>query len=296
MSCPNFVEKIVGEFENNSPNLSIRITKRYDYGHYIVERWQMIQGKEVIPAIFARPKGKERVPFVLYNHSHGGDFTQGKSELIEGASYLQQPSFLDEMMELGVAVGTIDMIGFEERSSLKESELFKEYLVQGKTLWGKRLEDNRCFLRAVLQREAIDENRVATIGMSMGGMMAWWMGILCEEITVVVDIAGQVPLEYLAKTHQLDRHGFYYYVPGFLEQTTTAQLQQELAAKKHLSLIGRDDRLCPYEGCFPLCEEIQQSVNEQGYATNFTYEFFDGGHEETKGMRVRWKEFLKNQL
>lgn len=70
-----------------------------------------------------------------YLHSHGGDFSVGKSELIHGAPYLASPSFAEVLTGMGYAVWSIDAWGFEERGGISESELFKQFLLTGKTLW-----------------------------------------------------------------------------------------------------------------------------------------------------------------
>ena len=49
-----------------------------------------LNGIETVPAYLARPpKVSGRVPAVLFDHSHGGGYTIGKKEFIEGRSYLQ---------------------------------------------------------------------------------------------------------------------------------------------------------------------------------------------------------------
>lgn len=42
---------------------------------------------------------------------------------------------------MGYAVWSIDAWGFEERGGISESELFKQFLLTGKTLWGMRIYD-----------------------------------------------------------------------------------------------------------------------------------------------------------
>ncbi|MBZ5798130.1 prolyl oligopeptidase family serine peptidase, partial [Burkholderia contaminans] len=80
-------------------------------------------------------------------------------------------------------------------------------------LWGMMLYDNRRLVDYMCQREDIDASRIATIGMSMGGLMAWWMAALDERIQVTVDICGQVDAHTLIAKRGLDHHGFYSYVP-----------------------------------------------------------------------------------
>src|SRR5215208_1461146 len=58
---------------------------------YVLERWVFdLNGIEAVPAFVARPRAlTARAPAVLFNHSHGGGYTIGKKEFVEGRSYLQ---------------------------------------------------------------------------------------------------------------------------------------------------------------------------------------------------------------
>ena len=55
---------------------------------YVLETWDLdLNGIENVPAYLARPRGLAgRAPAVLFDHSHGGGYTIGKKEFIEGRS------------------------------------------------------------------------------------------------------------------------------------------------------------------------------------------------------------------
>lgn len=235
-------------------------------------------------------------PLVVFNHSHGGNYLNGRNELVRSSSYLQQPSFAHTLTGMGYAVCCMDMRGFNERSGKTESELVKEMLWQGKVLWGMMLSDTRCLLDYMLSRSDIDNKRVATIGMSMGGLMSWWLAALDERIGVVVDICGQVDAHTLISKRGLDHHGFYYYVPGLLKHFTTLDIQTRIVPRPRLSLTGQHDRLCPMEGVHLLKEGLDQVYLAAGYPDNFKTIETTGGHMETVEMRKEWKQFLQQYL
>ena len=58
---------------------------------YVLETWRYdLNGLEPVPGYVARPKSATgRAPTIVFNHSHGGGYTIGKKEFIEGRSYLQ---------------------------------------------------------------------------------------------------------------------------------------------------------------------------------------------------------------
>ena len=71
-----------------------------------------------------------------------------------------------------------------------------------------RLYDDLALVDYLVTREEVDPKRLGTIGMSMGGMMSWWLAALDERIKVCVDLAGQADLETLVAGRG-NHHGFY---------------------------------------------------------------------------------------
>ena len=68
---------------------------------------------------------------MLFNHSHGGGYTIGKKEFIEGRSYLQPKPYAKELTDLGYVALCIDHWVFGERSHATELDTFKAMLWQG---------------------------------------------------------------------------------------------------------------------------------------------------------------------
>ncbi|WP_445668978.1 dienelactone hydrolase family protein [Niallia sp. FSL R7-0648] len=289
--------ELLGDYPH-AKDRKVQLIRREEKDNYVLESLMLqLNEEESVPAYVAKPLNKEGpLPIVLFNHSHGGDFEQGKEELLISNSYLQSPSFVEAITNLGYAVGSIDMWGFSERKGKLESELVKEMLLDGRTLWGMRIFDNIAFLDYLVERTDIDQNRVATIGMSMGGLMSWWMAALDDRIKVTVDIAAQVHIETLRQKRGLDHHGFYYYVPGFLKQFSTLAVQSLIAPRPRLSLVGKDDRMCPLEGVMLLDEELGKIYGKYDAKNQWNSQIVTGGHQETKEMRKQWENFLQKHL
>jgi Prolyl oligopeptidase family len=289
--------ELLGDYPH-AKDRKVQLIRREEKDNYVLESLMLqLNEEESVPAYVAKPLNKEGpLPIVLFNHSHGGNFEQGKEELLISNSYLQSPSFVEAITNLGYAVGSIDMWGFSERKGKLESELVKEMLLDGRTLWGMRIFDNIAFLDYLVERTDIDQNRVATIGMSMGGLMSWWMAALDDRIKVTVDIAAQVHIETLRQKRGLDHHGFYYYVPGFLKQFSTLAVQSLIAPRPRLSLVGKDDRMCPLEGVMLLDEELGKIYGKYDAKNQWNSQIVTGGHQETKEMRKQWENFLQKHL
>lgn len=279
-------------------HLSVTRLKEEEKESYILETLLMeINGSEKIPAYFVRPKNTDQKrPAVLFNHSHGGQYDRGKKELIESSAYLQQPSFAEELTRLGYSVLCMDMWAFGERQGKKESELFKEMLWNGQVMWGMMLYDSMRGLDYLASREDVDESRIATVGMSMGGLMSWWLSALDERVKVCIDIAGQVEAQALIRQRALDHHGFYSYVPGLLKQFQTADIQSLIAPRPHLSLVGDQDRMTPFEGLATIDQSLTNVYTQAGKPDHWKMSRFSCGHIETAGMRSELCAFLQTHL
>lgn len=295
MKTPEALKELLGQCDEVT--VSGKLLEQVDCGSYLVESLQLtLNTLETVPGIFAYPKGARKSPLVLFNHSHGGDFLHGKSELFHSAPYLQEPSFGETLLKMGYAVAAIDHFSFGERQGKAENDLVKEFLLTGRTLWGMRLFDSQNFLTYLCQRPEVDTARIATIGMSMGGFMSWWLASLDERIKLCVDIAAQASFERLIAERALSHHGFYLYVPRLLQYFSTAEIQSLIAPRLRLSLSGKGDKLCPVSGVAQLQKDLQAVYVQKQAPENFVSYSLTGGHQETKEMQMLWQQFLQEHL
>lgn len=291
------LKQLLGDLPTHK-QISVTLMKQEERDGYRLESLLLdLNGIEQVPAYVATPlHGEGPFPLVVFNHSHGGNYTNGRNEFVHSSSYLQQPSFAKALTEMGYAACSIDMWGFNERGGKTESELVKQMLWQGQVMWGMMLYDNIRMLDYMCQREDIDESRIATIGMSMGGLMAWWLAALDERIGVIVDICGQVDAHTLIAVRGLDHHGYYSYVPGLLKHFTTLDIQKRIVPRPRMSLVGRNDRLCPIEGVELLAKGLSEAYQAVGKAEHWQPVVCSGGHMETLEMRTQWQSFLAKHL
>lgn len=57
-------------------------------------------------------------------------------------------------------------------------------LLTGKVMWGMMIYDSLSALDYMQSRSDVQPDRIGTIGMSMGGLMAWWTAALDDRIKV----------------------------------------------------------------------------------------------------------------
>ncbi|WP_342414860.1 prolyl oligopeptidase family serine peptidase [Paenibacillus sp. FSL R10-2782] len=291
------LQALLGDLPADRPVTATLLKQEEQEGYQLESILLDINGIELVPAYIATPlQGNGPFPLVIFNHSHGGNYTHGRKEFIHSSSYLQQPSFAKTLTDMGYCACCIDMWGFNERGGKTESELVKEMLWQGQVLWGMMLYDNRRLVDYMCQRENVDASRIATIGMSMGGLMAWWLAGLDERIQVTIDICGQVDAHTLITKRGLDHHGFYSYVPGLLKHFTTLDIQKRIVPRPRMSITGQNDRMCPIEGVEHLAKGLLEAYQEAGHPEHWQPVIAGGGHMETLEMRTAWQSFLAEHL
>jgi acetyl esterase/lipase len=251
-----------------------------------------LNGIQPVPAYFVRPKNQTgRAPAVLYNHAHGGDYQLGKDELVEGRKELQKPPYADVLASAGCCALCFDAWAFGERGTRRESEIFKDLLWHGRVMWGMMVYDSLRAIDYLATRPDVDAARIATLGMSMGSTMAWWVAALDERVKVTVDICCLTDFQSLLETNHLKGHGLYYYVPSLLKHFTTARINALIAPRAHLSLAGNLDPLTPPDGLDRIDRELTAVYAAAGKPENWRLFRQDTGHEETPEMRaeaIRW--------
>jgi pimeloyl-ACP methyl ester carboxylesterase len=293
------LNQLLGDLPDRTRPIGARTVSREVREKYVLEKLVLdLNGIESVPAYFVRPLDiSGPVPIVLFNHAHGGDYILGKDELLVGRpTYLQSPPYAEFLTASGYATLAIDSWVFGERRGRSESETFKQMLWQGQVLWGMMVYDSLRAIDYLATRDDVDLTRLATLGLSMGSTMAWWVAALDERIKVCVDICCLTDFQSLIETRGLDGHGLYYYVPSLLKQFSTADINALIAPRPHLSLNGNFDRLTPPAGLDRVDAALREVYAELGAPEAWKLLRYDIGHFETAAMRAEIAAFLKRWL
>jgi hypothetical protein len=289
---------LMGRLPPRDRKVGARILSTEDRGTYVLETLVLdLNGEESAPAYFAKPKGASgRLPTVLFNHSHGGGYTIGKKEFIEGREYLGKPAYAEFLTSLGYNALCFDAWIFGERSGRAELDMFKDMIWHGRVLWGMMVYDALKAVDYLVSRPDVDAKRLATLGMSMGSSTAQWVGALDPRIKVVVDICCLTDWHTLVEVGGLRGHGIYYYVPDLLNHFTTAQMNALIAPRAHLSLAGTRDHLTPLAGLDVVDAELKKAYAASGKPGNWRLSRYDVGHQETPEMREEIRKWLTSHL
>jgi hypothetical protein len=265
---------------------------------YILETLRLdLNGLEEVPAYLARPEKVDGpLPSVLFNHSHGGNYSIGKKEFIEGREYLQDPPYAKVLTDMGYIGLCIDTWVFGERAHTSEMDMFKAMLWQDRVLWGMMVYDSLKAVDYLLTREDVAPTRIGTLGISMGSTMAWWLAALDERIAVTVDICCLTDLHTFLRAETLGAHGIYYYVPGLLNRFTTSDINALIAPRPHLALAGLQDKLTPVAGLDIVDANLQQVYGDWGKPEHWKLLRYDVEHMETEEGRKEIEAFLREHL
>jgi hypothetical protein len=289
---------LLGKLPPRNRPVSAKLISTEDRGSYVLEKLVLdLNGEEAAPAYFAKPKNASgKLPTVLFNHSHGGGYTIGKQEFIDGREYLGKPSYAEFLTSLGYNALCFDAWIFGERSGRPELDMFKEMIWKGRVLWGMMVYDALKAVDYLVTRPDVDAKRLGTVGMSMGSSTAQWAGALDQRLKVVVDICCLTDWHTLVEVGGLKGHGIYYYVPDLLENFTTSQMNAMIAPRAHLSLAGTQDHLTPLKGLDVVDAALQKTYADAGKPEHWKLLRYDVGHQETPGMREEIRKWFVTYL
>jgi hypothetical protein len=298
---------LLGDLPDRNRKISVEVVSTEEKPDYVLEKLILdLNGFEPVPAYFVKPKKLSgRVPAVLYHHWHGGDYKIGKDELLRGNRGQQKPPYAELITSMGWCALCVDAWVFGERfrppsgkepNSTHEHDTFKSMLWNGRVMWGMMVYDSIRALDYLVTRPEVDSARFATLGMSMGSTMAWWLAALDERVKVTVDICCLTDYQALIDINNLKGHGIYYYVPSLLKHFTSAQINALIAPRAHLSVAGNLDLLTPPAGLDRIDVELKKVYAAAGHPDRWRIVRQDVGHQETPEMRAEIAQFLKKHV
>jgi len=287
---------LLGDLPDRNRPIKARVVSSEDRPKYHLDKLILdLNGIEPVPAFYVTPLGanpNERRPTMLFHHSHGGGYTIGKNEFLEGRSYLFNPPYAEVVTSLGWNGLCCDTWVFGERATRTELDAFKDMLWHGQVLWGMMVYDSLRAMDYLTTRPDVDPARISTLGMSMGSTAAWYLAALDERVKCTVDICCLTDFQALIETNNLKGHGVYYFVPGLLKHFTTAQINALIAPRPHLGLAGELDPLTPPQGLDRIDAELKKVYAAAGHPERWKlFRSPNTKHQETSAMReeiVAW--------
>lgn len=287
---------LLGDLPRRDRKIGVESLGSEERPGFVLEKLVLdVNGIEPAPAYFVKPKNASgRMPAILFNHWHGGEYKLGKDEMLRPKTGI--PSWADAIAAQGWCALCMDMWAFGGRSTRTEMDIFKDMLWKGQVMWGMMVFDSLQGVDYLLTRPDVDGARIGTLGMSMGSTMAWWVAALDERIKICADICCLTDFQALIETHNLKGHGIYYYVPSLLKYFTTSQINALIAPRPHIGVAGNLDDLTPPQGLDRIDRELRAVYAKAGKPENWKLFRQDVKHVETPEMRAGILRFLTQHL
>lgn len=285
-----------------------RIAKREEAA-YTLEHFRFQNGLgDTVYGYLLLPKGVDfPAPALLYHHEHGGKYTLGKDAALRVRENGYAPGIA--LAEAGFIVLAIDAYGFGERETLgpggaaergasAEQTLFKQFLWQGRTLWGMMLHDDLCALAYLSSCCEVDAARIGTAGMSLGGSRSTWVAALDASVKAVVPISQLTRYRDFADSGSYRLHSIYYYVPGMLASGFDMEQIVALTAPRHqLILTGDSDPLSPISGIHKVMAYASEAYRQADAADKLELVLYEGvSHAYLPAMMEAMLAFFKRVL
>ena len=292
---------LLGDLPWNHRPKTPRLVRKEEHDGYTLERLVLdLNGAEDVPALLLIPeKRQEKAPGLLFIHWHAGMYDLGKEQLIKGVDV--QPAYAPVCAEKGIVTLAIDSWCFGERKHEQnggegEQDAFKLMLWRGQVLYGMMMFDEFRAMDYLASRPEVDTKRLGAFGMSMGSTKAWWLAALDPRLKVCMDVCCLTDYEELIKTHGLKEHGIYYYVPSLLKHFQTADINELIVPRAHLSVNGRRDPLTPPAGVEKIWDRLLPLYRKYGKESDCHIELFDCEHVELPEMRRLILEWMDREL
>jgi dienelactone hydrolase len=281
-----------------TPPMLLSIEKHEDYN---LERLVLdLNGIEPVPALLLIPhKRQAPAPGLLFIHWHAGMYDLGKEQLLRGVE--AQPAYASVCAQKGLVTLAIDSWCFgdrkhEEDGTIGEEDAFKLMLWRGQVLYGMMMFDELRALDYLASRPEVDSHRLGALGMSMGATKSWWLAALDPRLRTCMDVCCLTDYDELIRTRGLKEHGIYYYVPSLLKHFRTADINELIVPRSHLSVNGRRDPLTPPKGVEKIRDHLLPLYRKYGKESDVRIELFDCEHVELPEMRSLILEWIDQHL
>jgi hypothetical protein len=187
------------------------------------------------------------------------------------------------LVRAGYCVLAIDAWCFGERRE-DENATAKSLLLQGRTLWGMMLADERAALDYLETRREVDPRRIGCFGFSMGSTKAWWLAALDSRVRIAAGACGLTTYRALIEAGALNRHGIYFYVPGIMQVADVGDIVSLIAPRPFMSLSGEEDGASPLQGVMQVHREAGRIYRLLGARRNLVRRLYPAAHEFTDAM------------
>ena len=277
--------------------------------------------------------GKPPFPGVVVLHDHGGFYMWGREKVVAGdhehpiliafkKQYYSGRSIANELVYQGYAVIAIDMFywgerrfvlrddqiawrerpanitaqqiaDFNRRSGQHEQLIARALFTAGVTWPGVMLWDDLRTVDYLASRPEVDRNRLACVGLSVGGYRSFMLAALDPRIKAAVDVGWMTAFASQIKQNVNNTMGLVFVIPGMYRYFDQPDLAALVAPRALMVQMGSRDGLFPLSGIQAAYAKIDQCYRKAGAPDRQRCRLFDVPHQFNENMQPEAWEWLK---
>jgi dienelactone hydrolase len=274
-------------------------------------------------------------PGIVLLHCHGGFYVWGKEKVVAVenehpvlSAFKQQlyegKSIATELVRRGYVVITIDMFywgerrmlldedpaayrepqrmsaediaAFNRRSSQNEQLVARSLLTAGITWPGVMLWDDLRTLDYLASRPEVDRQRLACVGLSVGGYRSFLLAALDQRIKAAVDVGWMTAFAPTLRRHVINTVGLTFHIPGLYRYLDFPDLAALVAPRSLLVINGSKDALFPAEGVEKAFRKIEACYRKASVPDRQRCRLYDAPHQFNVEMQAEAWEWLATHL
>ena len=266
-------------------------------------RYSVAEGERIGAYLLVPESATEKTPGILAIHQHGGQFELGKSEPA-GLSANPMYHYGLELCRRGYVVLCPDQLAFEERRPPKwrgpgDGPWYERFeamrlFLEGSSLQAKYLADLVKGLDYLTSLDFVDPERIGAIGHSLGGQETLWLTWFDTRVKAGVSSCGFALMRAIIR--DAINHNMAAYVPGFLKLGDTDLIAAGIAPRAFFFSAGDEDGIFPINSVREIAASVEAVYERRGWAENFRYVEFRGGHGFPDEVKEQAYAFLDAHL
>lgn len=285
----------------------------------------------LVPKEASRP-----LPTIVALHDHGAFYLWGKEKLVETPDenaqlkafreqYYGGKSIAIELVRQGYLVIVIDMFywgerrmlldddpadwrerpaslrseriqAFNSRASQAESLVGRTIYAAGFTWPGVMFWDDIRTVDYLLTRSDVDKQRIACVGLSVGGLRSCHLAALDDRIRAAVVVGWMASFPYQLKKHIFNTIGHTKVVPGLYSYLDYPDVASLATPTPLLVINGRQDGLFQVDGVQASFDKLHACYKKAGAPEHCRTSWYDTPHEFNGEMQKEAWGWLRKWL
>ena len=276
-----------------------------------------LSGESRVLAYWLVPDGRGPFPAVLLLHDHGAEFRIGKEKVIKpweipaenqqlaqewvdkyyGGRYLG-----DQLARRGYVCLASDALNWSDRGGGGfdgQQSLASNLMHVGMSLSGLIAHEDLRAARFLALRPEVDQERIAAMGLSMGGFRTWQVAAMSDHISVGTAICWMATVQGLMQpgNNQTKGHSAYTMLhPGLLRDLDYPDIASLACPKPMLFYNGRKDQLFPVPSVEHAYDKMRAVWKSQHRSAELETRLWDVRHVFNEEMQEAAFEWLDGQL